>query len=121
MKQTGGISKIFKELTKSEKQLYHNLDMENFFRETIIKTIKKKSAIHQAELNKYSLIEEIINRLKYRRCPECDNKMESPDDYVSYFVGIWKCDLGHSFGFHEIQAAYLWKIMDIIDGKVDGL
>jgi len=114
---------MLEELTDDEKKLYCNLDIENFFREVIIKTIKKKSAIHTKELNKYKLIEEMIRRLETKKCPQCGNRLSKDDDfdYNETFIGLFSCNLGHKYGLHEIYISYLWKIMDIVNEKIENI
>ena len=109
---------LFKNLTEEEQKFFEEDNVVRDVQQRIFKFINNYIRKKDSLIQKYKMIQDIINNLRGNQCPQCGSGFGVRPKKI---LDNYKCFNGHEYGHHEIPSAYLWRIMDIIDEKVEEL
>lgn len=111
-------SNLFKTLTKEEKKFFEDDNVIKDVQMRIFSFINNYIRKRDSILNKYKMIQEVIEHLKGNQCPVCGAGFGLGSKRI---MKPYKCHNGHEYLHHEIPMVYVWRIIDIIDEKVEDL
>jgi DNA-directed RNA polymerase subunit RPC12/RpoP len=109
---------LYKKLTEEEQKFFQEDNVLRDVQTRIFRFINNYIRQRDTLLQKYKMIQETIERLRGNQCPDCGAGFGVLHKKI---MKPYKCHNGHEFLHHEIPMVYVWRIMDIIDEKVENL